>query len=178
MSHYRIYEWLGTTMDMKHSFLAPGLRKMGVLQSDSTDTVHLVLIHGDSNVQLRRFTDTEETELIEIIDIDVDRINQFDAFLMKSQWCLFLGGPNKSYIYCLHGEQQFIFKYCFNHYYFNKKIHTEQRLLQWQVLLHNHTSTSVSWMRIQQDGIHGGYESVIFIFNAFDSEVTIALFFF
>ena len=95
-------------MDKKHSFAAPGLRMMDVLQS--TDTVHLVLINGDSNIHLRRFTDSEETELVEVIDVHLDHINQFDTFLMESQWCLFLGGPNKSCIYCLQGITAIVYK--------------------------------------------------------------------
>ncbi|KAI9553519.1 hypothetical protein GHT06_021437 [Daphnia sinensis] len=34
--HCRIYEWLGTTMDMKHAFVALELKKIGVLQSYSS----------------------------------------------------------------------------------------------------------------------------------------------
>lgn len=141
-----IYEWLGTTMDMKHAFPAPELRKMGVLQS--SDTVHLVLLHGDSSIHLRRFTDAEDTELLEMINVDLDRVYQFDTFLTEAQWCLLLAGSNNSYIYCLQ----------------------EERLLQWQNLPHNQTSSAVSWMRIQQEGISGGYDSTILIFNAFDSQ--------
>lgn len=88
-------------MDMKHAFPAPELRKVGVLQS--SDTVHLVLIHGDSSIHLRLFTDAEETELLEIINTDLDRVYQFDTFLTESQWCILLAGSNSSYIYCLQG---------------------------------------------------------------------------
>jgi len=86
---------------MKHAFPAPELRKISALQS--SDSVHLVLIYGDSSIQLRRFTDLEETELLEIIDIDLDRLFQLDAFLMNSQWCLLLAGSSNSLIYCLQG---------------------------------------------------------------------------
>ncbi|XP_057372863.1 uncharacterized protein LOC130693696 [Daphnia carinata] len=141
-----IYEWLGTTMDMKHAFPAPELRKIGVLQS--SDTVHLALLHADSAVHLRQFTDAEDTELLEIINIDLDRVYQFDTFLTEAQWCLLLAGSNNSYIYCLE----------------------EERLLQWQTLPHNQTSSAVSWMRIQQEGISGGSDSTILIFNAFNSQ--------
>ncbi len=102
----RIYEWLGTTMDMKHAFPAPELRKISVLQS--SDSVHLVLIHGESSLHLRRFTDLEETELLEIVDIDLERLYQLDVFLMNSQWCLLLAGSNNSFIYCLHGKNSVI----------------------------------------------------------------------
>lgn len=93
-------------MDMKHSFPAPELRKISALQS--SDSVHLVLIHGDSSIHLRRFTDLEETELLEIIDIDLDHLYQLDAFLMNSQWCLLLAGSSNSFIYCLQGTNSFI----------------------------------------------------------------------
>lgn len=164
----RIYEWLGTTMDMKHAFPAPELRKISVLQS--SDSVHLVLIHGESSIHLRRFTDLEETELLEIVDIDLERLYQLDVFLMNSQWCLLLAGSNNSFIYCLHGKNSVI-----SHIITSSCIivldYADQRLLQWQVLLHTQTFSSVSWMRIQQDGIRESYDSVLLIFNAFDSQV-------
>ncbi|KAK4009841.1 hypothetical protein OUZ56_018997 [Daphnia magna] len=45
---------------MKHAFAAPDLWKIGVFQS--SDTINLVLLHGDSSVHLRRITDAEDTE--------------------------------------------------------------------------------------------------------------------
>jgi hypothetical protein len=158
-------------MDMKHSFPAPQLRKISALQS--SDSVHLVLIHGNSSIHLRRFTDLEETELLEIIDTDLDHLYQLDAFVMNSQWCLLLAGSpgsTNSFVYCLQGMDSVI-PHFLTFLYFSKFIYVDQRLLQWQVLLHNQTFSSVSWMRIQQDGIRDGYESVILIFNAFDSQV-------
>ncbi|KAK4037271.1 hypothetical protein OUZ56_029307 [Daphnia magna] len=52
---------------------------------------------------------------------------------MEAQWCLLLEGSNNSYIYCLQ----------------------EKRLLLWQILPHDRTSSAVSWMHIQQKGISG-----------------------
>ena len=155
-------------MDMKHAFPAPELRKISVLQS--SDSVHLVLIHGESSIHLRRFTDLEETELLEIVDIDLERLYQLDVFLMNSQWCLLLAGSNNSFIYCLHGKNSVI-SHIITSSYIIVLDYADQRLLQWQVLLHTQTFSSVSWMRIQQDGIRESYDSVLLIFNAFDPQV-------
>jgi hypothetical protein len=97
-------------MDKKHAFPAPELRKIKALQS--SDSLHLVLIHGNSSIHLRRFTDFEETELLDIIDLDLDRLHQLDVFQMNSQWCLLLAGSNKSFIYCLQGMNSKIWHIC------------------------------------------------------------------
>ena len=93
-------------MDTKHAFPAPDLIKIKSLQS--SDSVHLVLINRDFSIYLWRFTDLEETELLDIIDTDLDRLLQLDVFQMNAQWCLLLAGSNNSFIYCLQGMNSVI----------------------------------------------------------------------
>lgn len=91
-------------MDEIHKFGAPGLRKIGVLQSP--DSVDLALIQGNSSVHLIRFSHNSveyQIELLEIIETQL-RIIQFEAFLMDSQWCILLGGSDSSHIYCHFGK--------------------------------------------------------------------------
>lgn len=92
-------------MDVVHSFPAPGLRK--ILAVQSSDSVHLLLVHSNSSLHMREFhhhDSTQETELLEMIDLRVG-VLQAEVFEVESRWCVFLAGSDISYVYCLQGTR-------------------------------------------------------------------------
>lgn len=96
-------------MDMKYMFPAPHLLKIRVLPSP--DAVHLALLHNDSSVHLHKFTENEETELLDITEVNIAPIVQFDAFMVESNWCVLLAGATTTHVYCLNGNRKTIFVY-------------------------------------------------------------------
>ena len=88
-------------MDVVHLFQAPELKRIQILET--FDSVHLVLLYGNSQLHLRKFTRRETTNLLEIVELRMENIYQFDVFFMDSQWHIFLSGSRRSYIYRFQG---------------------------------------------------------------------------
>ena len=168
-------------MDMIDAFPAPNLNKVAVLQDDGT---FLVLIHGDSSLQLWRFTGGDKNaELLEMTDVNLPSINQVEAFTTRSasRSFLLLAGQNVTFIYHLKGKHHLegypqlydLFVHLTDFCVLVELL--EKRLVFWQKFFHDSVTNSVvSWTPIQQDQVDG-FDSILLIFNAFQDNVCIIL---
>lgn len=124
----RIFSWTGNTMDAIHHANVEDLRDIAVIGEEQTGDVHLVLLHKNSSIQLWRFDEDENPQLVDKDDIQVPRVLQLETLYQNGDWYILLGGSEKSHVFLQQGE----------------------RLLLWQVLHHNITISETSWIRIYE----------------------------
>lgn len=133
-------------MDAVDSVSVEGLRDIAIIDSD---TIHFVLLHKNSSIQLWRFDDDRDIQLIDQNDVQVPRVLQLETFHQNGEWYMLLGGHERSHVIQQQGE----------------------RLLLRQILQHSTTTSETSWIRVHEESDDEMKDSVTLLFQPVNDEV-------
>lgn len=133
-------------MDTIQSAEVKDLRDIAIIHADQ---IHIVLLHANSSIQLWRFEEDNDLELIDKDEVEVPRVLQLDTFYSNGKWYILLGGNEKSYLL----------------------LKQDERLVTWQVLQHNSTTSEISWTQVYHETGYDNRDFLTLIFHPLNAQV-------